>query len=497
MRKTACAASRSLPTQPFREDVTSAALAASERACFAVAVVVLLAISASAVYAAVCARGLFQDGVYYLYRIAEREWFYLADPARTLVQVARQAPVVLLRRWTDLSIYRLGQALSLAMLLLPALLCSLCWPILPRGRKGFILFPILFLLVGASATSFNAVGEATIAASYWWCLFFLLLFRSREPLPQVLFLLLCAGAFYLHEGAFPLMLVLLIVAVVRLRLAPTTAERAFLLVTCLMVLLVLARELWWVIDPRDLQDRARVLEALANLTFIVHDSHLNLPLITGTVACIVLAAIIASQWTFSIVRANALARVLATCFVVFAVAMSIIAVSVESSFSPNAQVLSRYHPVFVSFALGLVAATFAMMDIPDRMWLRHEILVVIVALGCAQIVADVSATLRWRDYVDDLKTRLSAASGLIPWDSTLRTGDAKRDADWRLMSMEWVIPLMSIVYAKDGVVSAMIDPSSEMTFRPVDPRKPDQLPKLRGIDFTPYKSAFSPSTVRH
>jgi hypothetical protein len=174
---------------------------------------VLVLITASSLFASIPARGLFQDGVYYLYRIAEREWFHLVDPARTVVQVMRQAPIVLLSRFSNLSLFERGQAFSFVMLMLPALICMACWFLLPHGRKGWIIFPILHLLVGISATSFNAVGETSIATSYWWCLFFLLLFRTRDIATQSLFLLLCALAFYLHEGAFPLMLVLLIACV--------------------------------------------------------------------------------------------------------------------------------------------------------------------------------------------------------------------------------------------------------------------------------------------
>jgi hypothetical protein len=50
---------------------------------------------------------------------------------------------------------------------------------------------------------------------------------------------------------------------------------------------------------------------------------------------------------------------------------------------------------------------------------------------------------------------------------------------------------MSFIYAHSGVVHSMIDPPSEMTFRPVDPRKPETMPQLRGVDFTPYLSALA------
>src|SRR5260370_32028834 len=70
----------------------------------------------SGIYASIYCRGLFQDGAYYLYRITEREWFYLYDPARTTVQMMRQAPVVAMLKLGDFSLIRLGQIFSLAML---------------------------------------------------------------------------------------------------------------------------------------------------------------------------------------------------------------------------------------------------------------------------------------------------------------------------------------------------------------------------------------------
>ena len=76
---------------------------------------------ATSLFASVYARGMFQDGVYYLYRIAEREWFHLVDPARTTVQALRQAPIVLLTRISELSLFERGQAFTFIMLMLPAL----------------------------------------------------------------------------------------------------------------------------------------------------------------------------------------------------------------------------------------------------------------------------------------------------------------------------------------------------------------------------------------
>lgn len=478
---------------PHCTEVPSGGPEQSSRALAGLLCLVLGLTFATSLFASVYARGMFQDGVYYLYRIAEREWFHLVDPARTTVQALRQAPIVLLTRFSELSLFERGQAFTFIMLMLPALLCAICWWIAPANRRGWIVFPLLHLGVGFSATSFNAVGETGIAASYWWCLVFLLIFRTRHPTSRLLFLLFCVLAFRLHEGAFPLMLLLLLACGFRLVRSEDRRDRAFLALSILLIAAIIGYQLRWVIDPRVPAGRAVVLQALANFEYIFHSGHLNLPLVTGGVALVFLAGISLVQRLCPASAARTYTLGLAAGFCLFSLAATAASLFVETAFSPDAQVLARYHPVFVSFGLGLVMLAFHEWNLPERIWLQPSTLLVISVLCVAQSAADFAATLRWRTYVADLQSRLTAVSGLIPWNDTLVTGDAERDVNWRLMSIEWVIPLVCIVFSRDGSVTTMIDPRPEMTFRPVDPGKPDRFPVLRGVDFSPYRSAVTGS----
>ena len=133
-----------------------------------------------ALYASLSARGLYHDGVYYLMRVAERQGFHLTDPARTTVQILRQAPIVALSRFTSMSLFGRGQVFTFVMLAFPPLLCGLCWFVAPRDRKVWVLFPLTFLLTGFAATSIHAIGEAAIATAYFWLLLFMVLFRSNS-----------------------------------------------------------------------------------------------------------------------------------------------------------------------------------------------------------------------------------------------------------------------------------------------------------------------------
>jgi hypothetical protein len=101
----------------------------------------------------------------------------------------------------------------------------------------------------------------------------------------------------------------------------------------------------------------------------------------------------------------------------------------------------------------------------------------------------VVATRHWRDYIGDLKSRLDANVGMILWQNLLVTGDAQKNAYWKLLCTDWTSPLMSIIFARNGVVTSMIDPPSNLPFLPLDPSRPETFPPLRGLDFTPYRHA--------
>jgi hypothetical protein len=115
--------------------------------------------------------------------------------------------------------------------------------------------------------------------------------------------------------------------------------------------------------------------------------------------------------------------------------------------------------------------------------MRPAPIFILISLCATQTVADVAATKRWNAYVVDLQTRVANGRGLIPWETTLHTANERADINWRLMSVGWVAPFNSIVYAPKGVVNAIIEPPIGSPFQPLDLRRPESLPKLRGISY--------------
>jgi len=451
---------------------------------------ILLAYVVASVYAAEENRGLYADGSYYLVRIAETQNFLLFDPARTTIQVIRQLPLVILQRWTDLNLAQLGQAFSLSMLLIPVLLCALCWPILPPGRKPWIFFPILNLLAGVSASRFAPVGEGAIAASYFWPLLLLLLFRTKETGSQVLFLCLLLPAFYLHEAAILLMPVLALICALRFRQESAPRLRIFLALSATIAILITAYELRWILLPQFPEERAAYLSSLFRFVFLISDGRPNLPLVTGILALVALAAVATMNLGAS-GKAATWPRTAALVFAAYALIAIALAWYSDFGFTPNAQLHARNQAVFVSAVLAILATVSTYRQVSAATWMNGPTLIIVATLSAAQIVWDIAATNRWRSYVDDLKARLANSVGLIYYEQSFYTGDAAKDINWRLMTAGYAMPTLSIALNTGGPIASLVTAPKNTAWQAFDPSKPDQLPKIRGVDYVPYAEAIT------
>lgn len=441
---------------------------------------------ACSLYASIDARGLYADGAALLVVIYEGNgnWLPLFG-TRTTVEVLRQLPIKLLSRYSSATLFECGQVFTFIMLALPTILCSLCWSIAPRNQRAWILFPLTSLLIGYAATSMNAIGESAIATSYYWILLFLILFKIRTIESQVLFLLLCIPAFWLHEGTFPLTAVLLLAVAMRVKAAAgLPQERLFTGFTSLLLSAIFVYQVYWVIYPKFPGDKELIIRGLLHFEFLYVDGRFNLPLVTGAAALVSLLAVSFVNGTQPAEKAIRFAKMIAAVWAIFALTAMAAAIMIEQSFSPFSQYQARYQPTIISAVLGTVMVLLRRFQLPDRLWMQPPTIFILISLCAAQAVADVAATRHWDDYVIDLQSRLAGGRGLIPWEATPHPLNEPYE-------FSWVIPYKSIIFAPNGVVNAMIDLPKGLTFRPLDPERPDRLPNLRGIDFAPYKRFFA------
>jgi hypothetical protein len=452
---------------------------------------VIIAISfACSIYASLYGRGLYHDGMYYLVRIAQTKWFVFPEPPRIAVDLLRQSPIVLLTNFFDLSLHEIGQAFSLVLQALPLALASVCWFIIPRERKGLAVFLLIYLLTAYASTSMLAIGEAAPAVGYLWILFFLLLFHTRTRASQALFLVLCLPVFLLQEGAIFLVGVLLFAAAVRWRETSGAQERTFLAVTSALLTSIMLYQLRWILFPASFDDLNQIVHELGHLVFLYTEGQFNLPLVTGAVALVAIAAIFFVSITSAPRRAARLAWFITVGWMIFACLAILAAIFADSSLAPPAQTAARYQPVFISAILCFAIVLLVRFPRTDAIWTQPAILYILLALCAAQSTADIMATRRWHAYTDDLQSRLNENRGLISWESTTKHGNKRVDADWELMATGWLVPVASIVFSPDGLVKSIID-WPRGTHLPegaaIDPRKIDALPELPQINYAPYR----------
>ena len=440
-------------------------------------------------YASFHARGLYADAAALLAVIYERNWFLLdISGYRAAVEALRQMPIVLLLKYTTATLFQCGQVFTFVMLAFPTILMALCWPVAPRDAKGWMLFPLASLLIGFAPTSMHAVGEAAIATYYFWVLLFLLLFRVGSVKQQAFFLLLCIPAFWLHEGSFPLTLVLLLAVVLRVHAAAGVPhERLFASLASLLLALLLIHQIRGVVFPQYPGDREHIMQGLTHFEFLYADHRFNLPLVSGSLALLTLFAVSYVYASMQTDKAARVVKMISAAWVLFALAAIAVAITVETSFSPAAQAQARYHPVFVSAGLGTIMILLRRFQLPERIWKNTATILILITLCAAQAVTDVEATRQWNTYIADLQSSLAQERGLIAWETRLSTAHARAEVDWRIFEVRWTIPYICIIFATNGVINAMIDLPKDLTFRPLDPELPDRLPKLSGIDYGPYK----------
>ena len=120
-------------------------------------------------------------------------------------------------------------------------------------------------------------------------------------------------------------------------------------------------------------------------------------------------------------------------------------------------------------------------------------LVVIISLSINVFFIDLISTQRWTAYIKDFDRRLESHSGLIQWEKAAQSSSYIDDINWKMVTIDWTLPIMCIILARNGQVGAIFDYPPWTTFRPLDLGKLDQLPSLQGVNYDTYKNTFTMS----
>jgi hypothetical protein len=125
--------------------------------------------------------------------------FMLDEPARWATHVLQQAPTVAALKLGMTDLIALAMFYSATMELLPLAFVAGSYLLHPKGEKLFFIFPLVFYLAGAQAAAYEPLAEGSTVTAYFWFLLFVIAFRAKSPVWQMVTLAAAIPAVQSHE----------------------------------------------------------------------------------------------------------------------------------------------------------------------------------------------------------------------------------------------------------------------------------------------------------
>lgn len=451
---------------------------ATVRNVFSLAIVLS---TATMLYSVFEMRGMFADGSNYIVHTLASEDFYLLEPARKIVQLLQQSLLILGIRSGVTDLPTLARLFTLGALGWPIILTASCWLILPPGEKGWIIGPLINLVVLLPMTSLAAIGEGMIASCLLWIIFFLVLFRTHSIWGAILAISLTAVGAVTHESAAVFFVGIAVIAMMRMRgaagverLTQFAISAAAVWSACYLISVIL--------HPREPTNRADFLNAVFALGFVKQDGRINLTAVASIISCAGIIWIACARHKSGERQPIALTATL-SCFVVVA---ALFLFWPEWSVTPHNQFSGRGLPVLgtTMLSFGLWAGWKSGMK-PEYLMSKPALLV-LCGLLLTQSVAQIMMTREWTNTLGVVTRIIERREGRVPWRTALEIAAPRNPILWEEMTWYSEIQALSLLLAANGRVHALIDAPPSESWKPFQLDAPASLPKSRFWDITSY-----------
>jgi hypothetical protein len=454
-----------------------------------VAWIILLAALVVNLAAAVELRGLYADGVGYLFYMIENGGFKLIEPSRLSVQILQQWPTVMGMASGIHDAAKLSVIHCVSLQLLPLALVTTCYLVLPKDRKNWFFFPLLHYLAGSMGAAFPSIVEGPVATAYFWLVFYSILFRTETGSSLALVTLLALPLAYSHEVMIFLAPILALAAVWRASMVESKWQRNILWLLALWFFVVVAIQIGFVLIPRDTGNRGYFIDDFIGLNWLIYYEDINVPVALGILAILSLLVI----WLMQLIgRESTWVKV---CSLLVTVAFGLVCLlaiteTLHSNrfFHPWMQFAARNHPASVSALLALLALASLRRPRLQNVWATttNEIILLFLAVGV--LGWHVVATSFWTDYLASYRDVLSGHQGLVSYEAVVLSLPQKQHDRFEKMTWGWTNPLLSLLLSPKGKVSTMIaNPSTLVGWQPFDPADLDALPKNDWFDTSQYQ----------
>jgi hypothetical protein len=419
-------------------------------------------------------------------RILLKHGFNFEEPGRRAAEILYQWPVVLAVRLgvTDLATLARLYTIGCCYLVFASVIAS--WALLPAARKPLLLFPVLTILVAWLASCYASMVESHALVLWFWPALFALLFRHLERWWDLVVVVgLSLPMAVLYPTVVLLAPVLAGVALWRCRRRALERFGGVWIAVAIWFVLVTALAAFLIVTPRDTVNRDSFLAQIEALAFLyVRGEGVNWPLALALVA---LPLLLVCAWRPTL--ANRWVRLWLPPYLLLAAFTALAPIVAVSSFVPNLQHAARAWeaPAVALLLPPLFAHLSGRLRLDGTS--RRLVLLVVVILAAGQITWQIAATAQWSGRLSLFRDVVAGGSGLMPIDATplaqRRIGlQVVKPLEWG-----WTNPLLSIMLAPGGHVAAIV--AARPGWQPFDPSRPDDLPRLPGIDYTRYRAALA------
>ena len=244
------------------------------------------------VLASILLRGLFGDGSYILVLMLRLGRFVRDEPARWATHVLQQAPTVLALRSGMMDLVGAAMLYSLTMELLPLAFVAGSYLVLPKGKKAFFIFPLVFYLAGAQAAAFEPLAEGPTVTAYFWLLLFVIVFRAIGPIWQSVTFAAAISAVQSHEVMVFLAPILAFAALRRAGAEANKRSRVSFRLLATWFGIVTVAQLGFTLFFSYEVNRTSFIASTLAMKFVASHGGLNVPAVLGVLALILIAALI-------------------------------------------------------------------------------------------------------------------------------------------------------------------------------------------------------------
>jgi hypothetical protein len=434
-------------------------------------------------------RHLFGDGSWLLLRLlAENHIIHLNNNAWNDFFVGRlgaftyqQLPTLLAARLGVHSLGVLSVVFGVTLFSFKPLGILLCYRF--ASDKRYVLFPLLSLLAGTMNSEGYLISETHLmSALFWAALFGLLCPREFGWFDLAAMIIVSAPLILCYETMAMFGLVLVGACIYRWRAIAKSARSKWLTVvfgawyTLGAIFAMLA-----IIFPRDPTQRA---DFFRGMLFIFHYRHVGARISWLVLILCALVVLVPAIYKKTL---NLMVGLAIVCSV--AIPAFILVHPQLTSLDEHIVARTMNASVPLALATAFLAVYFNLLQLDTGKYQR--LFVIAAVLGICQSAWSVGASAQWSLMLNVLRSELRTQTGLVPFADSLLSRRTLGGQPMRAMHAEWPLMSLSIVYADDGKVQAILLPPST-SFYPFDPRIPAALPRLQRfhIDYSPYLAAL-------